>query len=430
MNVSPRVAADLLVRDATCLATLASPPGPLRGPQAGELGLLFDASLAARGGRIVAVGPREQVAAQTELLPGATVLDARGRCVLPGLVDCHTHLVYAGDRADEYALRQSGASYQAILAAGGGIISTVRQTRAASDEDLLRAARARLARMLAQGTTTVEVKSGYGLDLATEIRLLEVADRLRSEGPARVVPTLLGAHALPPEYRERRHAYVDLVCERMVPEAAARGLATFCDVFCEEGAFTVAEAERVLRAGLAHGLRPKLHADQLSPGGGAELAAQLSAVSADHLDFAGEAGLAALGAARVIAVLLPGASLILRHSRHAAGRRFVAAGVPIALATDHNPGTCPIESLPLIMSLACALLGLTPAEAVVGVTRNAAYAVGLGDQIGSLEVGKLADLIVIDAPAPHHLAYRCGVDLVRTVVVDGQVIVDKETDRA
>ncbi|MHB1130983.1 MAG: imidazolonepropionase [Chloroflexota bacterium] len=422
----PRLAADLLISGASALATLTGPPGPLRGAAAGDLGLLEDASLAACQGRIIAVGPRGAVEARIDLLPGANVVDARGFCVVPGFVDPHTHLVYGGDRADEYALRQRGASYLEILAAGGGILSTVQRTRAASGEALYATARARLDRMLALGTTTVEIKSGYGLDLDHELGLLAVADRLRREGPARVVPTVLGAHALPAQFGADRAAYLDMVCERLIPSAASQGLALFNDVFCEEGAFSLEESERVLRAGLKHGLRAKLHADQLSAGGGAQLAARLNAVSADHLDFADDDGLAALAAAGVVSVLLPGASLVLRHREHASGRRFIAAGVGVALATDHNPGTCPIESLPLIMSLACALLGLTPAEALVATTRNAACAVGLEREIGSLEVGKRADLLLVDAPAPHYLAYRFGVDLVRTVIVDGRVVVAKE----
>lgn len=422
-----KIQADLLVSGAASLVTVGGPPGPFAGDRAGDLAAIPDASLAALNGRIVAVGPRGEVEPALALRREAQVLDARGRCVLPGLVDAHTHVVYAGDRADEYALRQKGASYAEILAAGGGILDTVRRTRAASADELVEQSRGRLRRMLAAGTTTLEIKSGYGLDLPSELRMLEAIDRLGYEEAPTVVPTFLGAHALPPEFRDRRAAYVDLVCEGMIPAVASADLARFCDVFCEEGAFSLAESRRILEAGLRHGLRPKLHADQLSPSGGALLAAELGAVSADHLDFVDEAGLRALARAGVIAVLLPGASLILRHREHAPARRFIEAGVPIALATDCNPGSCPIESLPLVTSLACALLGLTPAEAIVAATRNAAFAVGLGERTGSLEVDKAADLVILDAPAPHHLPYRFGVDLVRTVVISGHVVVDKES---
>ncbi len=424
-----RIPADFLLSGAACLATVAGPPGPLAGRQAADLGELHDASLAAYQGRIVAVGWRGMVESKIDLAPGAIVINAAGKCVLPGFVDPHTHIVYAGDRADEYALRQAGATYAELLAAGGGILATVRRTRAATDDDLFRQSRARLRRMLAQGTTTVEIKSGYALDVAGELRMLRVAQRLGREESVGIVPTLLGAHALPPEFVGQRERYVDLVCEEMVPAAAAAGLAAFCDVFCEEGAFTVAESRRILEAGRHHGLRPKLHADQLSASGGALLAAELAAVSADHLDFVDEEGMRALAGAGVVAVLLPGASLILRHRRHAPARQLVEAGVPIAIATDSNPGSCPIESMPIIMGLACALLGLTPAEALVAATRNAAYAVGCGDRVGSLEVGKRADLVVVDAPAPHYLPYRFGQDLVQTVVIGGKVVVHKESSQ-
>jgi imidazolonepropionase len=426
--VTERIETDLLVTGAATIATVAAEShGPLAGARAGDLGTIEDSALAALDGRIVALGPRNQVEAAIRLRPGAQVLDAAGRCVLPGLVDPHTHIVFAGDRADEYSRRQAGATYAEILAAGGGILDTVRRTRAAPTEELLAGASARLRRMLATGTTTVEIKSGYGLEVSAELRMLEVARRLANSGPSRIVPTLLGAHALPPEYRQDRQAYVDLVCDEMIPRAATDGLARYCDVFCEQGAFTLSETERILETGIRHGLGAKIHADQLSAAGGAQLAARLGAVSADHLDFVDDDGLRLLAERQVVAVLLPGASLVLRHKEHAPARRLIAAGVPVALATDCNPGSCPIESMPIIVSLACALLGMTPGEAIVAATRNAACAVGLGDEVGSLEVGKRADLIVIDAPAPHYLPYRFGADLVRQVIVDGVVVVDKET---
>ncbi|MHB1006172.1 MAG: imidazolonepropionase [Chloroflexota bacterium] len=429
--MSARIRADFLLKGAGRLVTVAGgPAGPLTGPNAGELAEVRGGALAANDGRIVAVGPEAEVEEAIDLSPGAHVLDAAGRCVLPGLVDPHTHIVFAGDRADEYALRQRGATYAEILAAGGGILDTVRRTRAASADDLFAQSLPRLQRMLALGTTTFEIKSGYGLETATELRMLAVADRLGKATPARVVPTLLGAHAVPPEYRERRQTYVDLICEEMIPRAAGAGLARFCDVFCEAGAFSLAEAERILATGLRHGLAPKLHADQLTAGGGAQLAARLGATSADHLDFADDEGLSALTKSGVVAVLLPGASLILRHREHASARRFIATGVPVALATDCNPGSSYVESMPIILSLGCALLGVTPAEAIVAATRNAAYAAGVGDAVGSLAVGKYADLIVIDAPSPLHLPYHFGTDLVRQVVVGGRVVVDKESTRA
>lgn len=421
----------LLVEHAAELVTLAGPPRPRWGPAQAELGIIRDGAVAAGAdGRIIAVGPTDTVRATTVLAPGAEVIDATGRAVLPAFVDPHTHLVFAGDRVDEFEQRLAaplreggGADYLAILAAGGGILRTVRATRAAAPADLSRRAHAALRAMLRYGTTTVEVKSGYGLTTAEELKLLRVVEGLRPSVNQTLVPTLLAVHAVPPEFADDPDGYVRLVCTETIPAVAGAGLARFCDVFCEHGVFSVAQSRRVLEAGLAHGLPPKLHAEQQSHTGGAALAAALRAVSADHLDHATEEDLAQLAAAGTVAVFLPGAALMLREAHPAPARQAVAAGVPVALATDFNPGTSPILSMPLIIGLACLRLGLSPAEALVAATINAAYAVGEGERAGSLEPGKRADLVLLDAPSYRYLPYCFGLNLVDTVVQQGRVVV-------
>jgi imidazolonepropionase len=417
--------AALLVEHAAELTTLAGPPGARRGRAQGEVGAVADGAVAVSAdGRILAAGPTEAVRAALRLGPGARVIDASGRAVLPGFVDAHTHAVFAGDRVDEFELRLRGADYLEILAAGGGILSTVRATRAASAEALAARTAGFLESMLLLGATTVEIKSGYGLSTAEELKQLGVVRALRGRVPHTLVATLLAAHALPPEHRDAPDGYVRLVCEETIPAAAAAGLAGFCDVFCERGVFSVEQSRRVLRAGLAHGLRPKLHAEQKSRSGGAGLAAELGAASADHLEYAEEEDLVGLAAAGTVAVLLPGAALMLREERVAPARRMVELGVPVALATDFNPGTCPIRSVPVVIGLACLRLGLSPAEALVAATINAACAIGLGDEVGSLEPGKRADLLVLDAPSYRHIPYQLATNLVRTVVKDGRVVVE------
>jgi imidazolonepropionase len=415
----------LLVEHAAELTTLAGRPGPRRGPAQGEVGAVPDGAVAVGAdGRIIAAGPTARVRAAVRLAHGARVLDASGRAVLPGFVDAHTHAVFAGDRAEEFELRLGGADYLEILAAGGGILSTVRATRSAPDDALALRTAAFLESMLRLGTTTVEIKSGYGLSTEHELRQLGVVRSLSGRVPQTLVPTLLAAHAVPPERRDDPEGYVRLVCEETIPAAAAAGLARFCDAFCERGAFSAEQSRRVLRAGSSHGLRPKIHAEQKSRTGGALLAAELGATSADHLEYAEEDDLVALAGAGTVAVLLPGAAFMLREEREAPARRMVELGVPVALATDFNPGTSPIRSVPVVMGLACLRLGLSPAEALVAATVNAACAVGLCDEVGSLEPGKQADLLVLDAPSHRHLTYQFATNLVRTVVKDGRVVVE------
>jgi len=388
-------------------------------------------------GRILAVGGQAELEKLLEAdgypLGRFARLDARGGAVTPGLVDPHTHLLFAGSREDELELRQRGAAYMEILAAGGGILSTVAATRAASPEALAAHGRRWLDEMLGHGTTTIEAKSGYGLDLATELRLLDVAYELGKAGPIEIVPTFLGAHAVPSEFRSRpdgTEAYVRSVIEEQLPGVAAQGRARFCDVFCEEGAFTADQSRRILLAAFGLGMLPRLHADELVPSGGAELAAEIGAVSADHLAAPSEAGLAALAEAAadgraVVATLLPATTWFLMKDHHAPARRFIELGIPVAIGTDFNPGTSPTASMPLAMTVACLSLGLTPDEALVAATINAAHAIGLGDEIGSLEDGKAADLVIWNVPTSRQIPYWPAADLVQTVVKRGRVVLDR-----
>jgi imidazolonepropionase len=388
-------------------------------------------------GRILGVGGRADLEQALEgdgyPLDRFGRLDARGGAVTPGLVDAHTHLLFAGSREGELELRQRGAGYLDILAAGGGILSTVAATRAASEEALAAHGRRWLDEMLGHGVTTVEAKSGYGLDLATELRLLDVAHRLGAEGPIDVVPTWLGAHAVPPEFRGRpdgTEAFVRHLLDEQLPGVAAQGLAVAADVFCEQGVFTADQSRRILTAAAGYGLRTRLHADELAPSGGAELAAEIRATSADHLATPSEAGIAALAAAAadgrpVVATLLPATTWFLMKDHHAPARTFIERGVPVAIGTDFNPGTSPTPSLPLAMTAACLNLRMTPDEVLAAVTINAALALGLADDIGSLEGGKQADLVVWAVPTSRQIPYWPAADLVRTVVKRGRIVLDR-----
>ena len=382
----------------------------------GEVHPIRGAALAWQGDRIAWAGAEADLPAEYAGWPAE---DAGARLVIPGLVDCHTHLAFGGWRGDEFELRILGRSYQEIAASGGGILSTMARTRGLDAGALLARCRGFLREMASLGVTTVECKSGYGLDEVTELRLLDVYRSLGREGPQRIVPTLLAAHVVPPEFRERRDEYVALVVDRIIPAAA--GMAAFCDVFVEEGAFTVAEARRILQAGLAHGLRPKLHADQLSAGGGAELAAEVGAASADHLECITPEGAAALCRAGVVAVSLPLATLYLRQAPMPA-RALIDAGVAVAVATDFNPGSAPSYHLPLAMLLACTLQRMTPAEVLKGATLLAARAIGVEPQCGSICPGKAADFAVIDAPDLNHWMYHFRPNACVRTVMAGRTV--------
>ncbi|MFQ5744045.1 MAG: imidazolonepropionase [Acidobacteriota bacterium] len=402
-----------------CLTMAGNGGGPLTGAAQEAVGELRDAAVAAAGDKLIYVGPASGLPAAVRVSPVATRLDAEHGLVLPGFVDAHTHLVFAGWRAGEFAQRIGGASHQEILAQGGGILRTVAATRNASEEQLVESAGRRLRRMIAAGSTTIEVKSGYGLSLADEAKILRVVHRLDGTGPWDLVATFLGAHALPAEFQADRDGYVALI-EQMIHTLADR--ASFIDAFCEVGAFTGRECRRLLLAGRKAGLRPKLHADQLSDSGGAALAAEVGAISADHLDCVSVAGMEALAAAGVVGVMLPGVPLYLMSRRQAPASRLQAAGVPLALATDFNPGTCPIESMGQIVAFACLLMRLSPAAALVAATRNAAHAVGRGATVGTLEVGKKADLLWYRVDDYRQIPYRFGQLPPAAVVKSGHLV--------
>lgn len=387
-----------------------------------ELGILSNAAMLVSE-RIEWIGSTTEAYQLREAghLQWENVYDVGGRVVLPGFVDAHTHAVFVGSRAHEYRQRLAGATYQQIAATGGGIMATVYAVRRASEEELVEAARPLLWSALRHGTTTIEIKSGYGLTTADELKLLRAIRRLAVELPLRIVATFLGAHALPPEYRHRREAYVELICQEMLPAVAGEGLAEYCDVFAEEGYFTLEETERILRTAQEYGLHLRLHADEFTPLGGAELAARLGAVSADHLLFVSEAGIAALREAGIVATLLPGTSYTLRLP-YAPARRLIAAGVPVALATDCNPGSCFCENMQMVLSLACQCMGMLPEEALVAATLNGAAALERSHAVGSLEVGKLADFLILRVHDVVELFYHFGINHVAEVWVEGSCV--------
>jgi imidazolonepropionase len=412
--------AELLILNAAQLLTLASPGGPKRGVAMRDLGIVPEGAVAIGDGLVLATGPSDQLATQVW---ADLTLDASGCVVMPGFVDPHTHLVWAGARADEFEMRVVGVSYMEIMAAGGGIMSTVRQTRAATVDELVAQTLPRLDRALAHGTTTIEIKTGYGLNVEDELKQLAAVERLREGFPGTLVSTFLGAHAIPAEYRGRPGNYVDLVVEEMLPAVAALDdPPPFCDVFCEEGAFTLEQSRRVLEAARELGFRLKIHVDEFQPLGGTRLAVELGATSADHLVCTPSDEIELLACSDTVAVALPGTPFGLGHHDYTPARALIDAGGAMALATDCNPGTCWCENMQFMVALACRAMSMTPAEAISAATINAAHAIGLGDRAGSLEPGKRADLILLDAPSYPHLAYRFGTNLVRTVIAGGQIV--------
>ena len=409
----------LAVVNCSQLVTLAGPRRPRAGAEMRELSVVEGGALLVRGGLVEKAGPLEEV----EPLMGADceVFDAGGRVVTPGFVDAHAHPVFAGHRADEFEKRAAGVTYQEIAAAGGGIRSTVRRTRAASEEELFVIARRREEWFLRTGTTTVEAKSGYGLSTEDELKMLRVVRRLNAEGRINYVPTFLGAHEVPDEYRGRREEYVELVIKEMLPRVAAEGLAEFCDVFCEERVFTVEDSRRVLDAARAHGLGLRVHADQLTRGGGARLAAELGAKTADHLEHTDAEGIAALKSAGVQPVLLPGSVYALGSARYPAARAMIDEGLAVVLATDFNPGSSPTPSMTMVLSLASTHLKMTPAEGLTAATVNAAYSLNRGEELGTLEPGRRADFVAHDCADYRELAYFFGVEHAHAVFIGGRL---------
>jgi imidazolonepropionase len=410
----------LAVVNCAQLVTLAGPARPRVGAELQELGIVEDGALLVRGGRVVRAGTRREI----EPLIGkdCAVVDAGRRVVLPGFVDAHAHPVFAGTRADEFEQRTRGATYQEIAAAGGGIRATVRRTRAASEAELVAAGRRYANWFVRGGTTTVEAKSGYGLTPEDELKILRAIRRLNEETPVRFVPTFLGAHDVPEEYAARRAQYVELIVNEMLPAVAAERLAEYCDVFCEARVFTTDEAWRILSAARCHGLGLRLHADQLSLSGGAQLAAELGATTADHLEHTDAAGIAALARAGVQPVLLPGSVYALGSARYPAARAMIEAGLAVVLATDFNPGSSPTPAMPAVLSLACTQMKLTPAEAITCATLNAAHSLNRGAQLGSLEPGKQADFCIHDCADYRELAYFFGVEHAHAVYVGGREV--------
>jgi imidazolonepropionase len=393
------------------------------GAELGAVEIRRGAALAIDRGQIVALGPEAELAA---LYRPRERLDARGGLLVPGFVDAHTHPVFAGTREDEFEQRTRGATYVEIALAGGGILSSVRALRAASKEQLLALLLARLDRFLELGTTTVECKTGYGLSLAEELKCLEVLRVAQQLHPVELVPTFLGAHDVPAEYREKKSEYVRLLLEELLPAVRAQGVAEYCDVFTESHVFGIEDSRRILTRARELGLRLRLHADQLTPLGGAQLAAELGADSADHLEFVDQAGIEALGAARVVPVLCPLVPLYLRQSQEAPGRRMIDAGLAPALATDFNPGSCYLQSMPEVLTFAALRYRMSAAETLTAATLNAACSLGRGARIGTLEPGKQADVLVLDLPNHKHLVYEFGRNPVRAVVKRGRVVVRRE----
>lgn len=425
------IRADLLIEDASELITLAADilgngaAGPRVGSSMRNLAIISGGSVAAFDGRIVAIGKTREIRGKVELTSNAQVIDAKGKVVLPGFVDSHTHLVFAGSREEEFIQRAEGKTYLEILGSGGGILSTVRATRHATHDHLLALGLKNLDIMMCHGTTTVEVKSGYGLSVDEELKILRVIRDLDKLHPVDVVSTFMGAHAVPTEYAGDTEGYVQHVIDDMLPAVKEENLAEFCDVFCEKGVFSVGQSRRILEAGLALGLLPRIHADELGSLGGAELAAEIGAVSAEHLLYASEDGIRNMAEAGVTATLLPATSFTLGLGRYADARAFIQAGCPISLATDFNPGTSPTLSMQFVMNAAALGMKLHPAEIICASTVNAAHGLNRGNLTGSLEVGKAADMVVVDTDTYLRIPYKLGTNIVDKVIKRGRLVVSE-----
>lgn len=419
MNLLP----DLFIQNCGQLLTVAGAsqrPKILQGMD--DLGIILDGAVAIKDGKIIDVGTTRQLGKKYNK-KGVQVIDAMGKVVLPGFVDCHTHTVFGGDRAGEFIQRMQGENYLEILKTGGGILSTVKNTRDLTLEKLVEVSKRRLDTMLLHGTTTVEIKSGYGLDKKSELKILNAIQRLQKAHSMDIVPTFLGAHTIPSEYKSDPDAYVDFVC-KMLPEVKA--YATFCDVFCDDGGFTIEQTKKILSAANNLGFRLKIHINEFKDIGGVPLAIRLCATSVDHLDNIKHRDILKLKKSNITCVLLPGVPFFLMKENYAPGRKMVEEGLPIALATDFNPGTCPCENIQMIITLACLKLGMTPAQAINAVTINASHALGMPDRIGSIEVGKQADMIILDIYDYNQLPYYFGINHVKTVIKKGRLIVENK----
>jgi len=408
----------LAILHASQLVTLAGPARARYGKELGGLGIIPDGGLLAANGRITHIGKTPEIEKLCQR--DTEVVDARGCAVLPGFVDAHTHLVFAGNRLEDFESRARGETYEQIAKRGGGIQTTVQATRAASEEDLFALAKGRASWFLKNGTTTIEAKSGYGLTLKDELKILRVIRRVGTETPLETVPTFLGAHAFPAEFRENHGGYISLIIDKMLPAIGEEKLAEYCDIFCEQNYFDVDDSRRILTAAKQHGLKLRMHVDQLTDSGGATLAANLAAITADHLEQTGADGISALAKAGVQPVLLPGSVYALGSKKYPKARQMIDAGLAVALATDFNPGSSPSASIPMMLSLAVTQMRMSPAEAITAATINAAASLGRIESIGSLEAGKLANFVIYNCDEYRELAYWFGVSLVRDVFVRGK----------
>jgi len=415
----PRTPVDLIIHNAKQLVTASGfTTHPATGHEMAQLQIIEDGAVAVSNEKIVAVSKSSDI---VDTYNASEKIDATGETITPGLIDAHSHFVFAGSRETELELKIQGAKYLEILEGGGGILRTVRDTRSASKEDLLDISRKRATDYLKHGVTTIEAKSGYGLELQTEIKLLEVVNILNKEGPLNLIPTFLGAHAVPSEFEGKTQEYVDLMCEEWIPRIQQEHLASFCDVFCEKGVFDIEESRKVLLTGKRFGLKPRIHADELYPLGGAELAADVDATSADHLLYASEAGMEKMKQKGVVATLMPAAPLTLMLGRYADARKFISTGVPVALGSDLSP-SCLLENYQLVLALACYLMRMTPAEALTAATINAAHSIRRADQIGSIEPGKNADITIFKMPDYRFLGYQLGMNAADVVVKNGKIV--------
>jgi imidazolonepropionase len=411
---------DFIIKNAEELLTLS----PSSKEESG-LGIIRKGAITVKEGKIFWIGKTEELPKKFGLGKDGQEIDATGKVVMPGLIDSHTHLIFAGSRENEFEQRIQGLSYLEIAERGGGILSTVEATRKASFDGLLLLGKKRLDRMLSKGVTTIEAKSGYGLSLQDEMKILKVMKALQEVHPIEIVSTFLGAHTIPREFRDARTRYIDLLTKEMIPRVAQERLAEFCDVFCEEKAFTLEESKKILETGKGYGLKPKIHADQLSPGGGAELAVEVGAFSADHLEHVSQEGIKKMAEKGVTAVLLPGASFFLSMKKFPPAREMIQKGVYVSLATDLNPGSSMTESLPLMMTMGCTMFKMTPKEVIQATTVHAARSIGREKEIGSLEVGKQADILLLDIPNYRYLPYHFGVDHVEVVIKKGRIVYQK-----